>query len=58
MGGVNSSPDYIREMGIGEYPSGRVTDEVHQGGIVSIVRFKQTSGDATVIILNDKSFSF
>ncbi|GAA5908230.1 uncharacterized protein JCM6883_004316 [Sporobolomyces salmoneus] len=36
MGGVNASPDYVREVGIGEYPSGRVTDEVHQGGIVSI----------------------
>lgn len=39
MGGVNSSPNYIREMGLGEFPSGHVTDPVHQGGIVSIVRF-------------------
>ncbi|GAA5941007.1 hypothetical protein JCM1841_006607 [Sporobolomyces salmonicolor] len=36
MGGVNSSPDYVREVGIGEYPSGHITNEVHQGGIVSI----------------------
>ncbi|GAA5856833.1 hypothetical protein JCM8547_008865 [Rhodosporidiobolus lusitaniae] len=36
MGGVNSSPDYVREVSIGEYPSGVVDDEVHQGGIVSI----------------------
>lgn len=34
MGGVNSSPDYINEVGIGS--NGVVTDEVHQGGIVAI----------------------
>ncbi|KAL8280957.1 hypothetical protein RQP46_006636 [Phenoliferia psychrophenolica] len=36
MGGVNSSPDYVKTVGIGEYPSGRITSTVHQGGIVSI----------------------
>jgi hypothetical protein len=39
MGGVNASPDYVREVKIGEFPSGRVTDETKQGGIVSIVSF-------------------
>jgi MFS family permease len=39
MGGVNSSPDYLRTMGIGLFPSGVVTDEIHQGGIVSIYYF-------------------
>lgn len=33
---VNSSPDYLREVGIGNYPTEEVTDTVHQGGIVSI----------------------
>ncbi|BGP22803.1 hypothetical protein JCM10295v2_001694 [Rhodotorula toruloides] len=36
MGGVNAAPDYVRTVGIGEYPSGHVTSTVHQGGIVSI----------------------
>ncbi|GAA5957074.1 hypothetical protein JCM10213_003536 [Rhodosporidiobolus nylandii] len=36
MGGVNSSPDYLREVGIGNYPTEEVTDTVHQGGLVSI----------------------
>ncbi|KAH7046616.1 general substrate transporter [Macrophomina phaseolina] len=35
MGGVNASPRYVAEVGIG-LPNGHVTDEVHQGGIVSI----------------------
>ncbi|CAI4220155.1 unnamed protein product [Parascedosporium putredinis] len=35
MGGVNSSPYYVTEVGIGE-PDGTVTDTVHQGGIVSV----------------------
>ncbi|GLA52796.1 hypothetical protein AnigIFM63604_009675 [Aspergillus niger] len=35
MGGVNSSPRYVTEVGIGE-PDGTVTDTTHQGGIVSI----------------------
>jgi MFS family permease len=35
MGGVNSSPRYVTEVGIG-HPDGTVTDTVHQGGIVSI----------------------
>ncbi|OIW29302.1 major facilitator superfamily transporter sugar [Coniochaeta ligniaria NRRL 30616] len=35
MGGVNSSPRYVVEVGIGR-PDGHVTDELHQGGIVSI----------------------
>lgn len=34
MGGVNASPDYIDQVGIGA--DGVVTDVVHQGGIVSI----------------------
>lgn len=33
---VNAAPDYVRTVGIGEYPSGHVTSTVHQGGIVSI----------------------
>ncbi|KAK3619482.1 hypothetical protein LTR56_023983 [Elasticomyces elasticus] len=36
MGGVNAAPDYVREVSIGEYPSGTVTDQTKQGGIVSI----------------------
>ena len=36
MGGVNAAPDYVREVGIGEYPSGTVTKTTTQGGIVSI----------------------
>ncbi|KAK4141701.1 general substrate transporter [Dichotomopilus funicola] len=35
MGGVNASPRYVTEVGIGE-PNGKVTDTVHQGGIVSV----------------------
>lgn len=35
MGGVNASPYYVTEVGIGE-PDGTVTDTVHQGGIVSV----------------------
>lgn len=35
MGGVNSSPRYVTEVGIGE-PDGHVTNTVHQGGIVSV----------------------
>jgi MFS family permease len=35
MGGVNASPDFVTEVGIG-LPSGVVTDTTHQGGIVSI----------------------
>ena len=35
MGGVNSSPRYVTEVGIG-LPDGTVTDTVHQGGIVSV----------------------
>lgn len=35
MGGVNASPRYVEEVGIG-LPNGHVTDEVHQGGIISI----------------------
>ncbi|KAL0258758.1 hypothetical protein SLS55_006261 [Diplodia seriata] len=35
MGGVNASPRYVQEVGIGR-PNGVVTDTVHQGGIVSV----------------------
>lgn len=35
MGGVNDSPLYVVEVGIGK-PDGTVTDTTHQGGIVSI----------------------
>ncbi|KGO74531.1 Major facilitator superfamily domain, general substrate transporter [Penicillium italicum] len=35
MGGVNSAPKYVIEVGIGK-PDGTVTDTTHQGGIVSI----------------------
>ncbi|KAL1852328.1 hypothetical protein Plec18170_006056 [Paecilomyces lecythidis] len=35
MGGVNSSPRYVTEVGIGE-PDGTVTNTLHQGGIVSV----------------------
>ncbi|KAF4313524.1 Sugar/inositol transporter [Botryosphaeria dothidea] len=35
MGGVNAAPRYVEKVGIG-LPNGQVTDEVHQGGIVSI----------------------
>jgi hypothetical protein len=37
MGGVNASPDYVRVVDIGQYPSGTVTNATKQGGIVSIV---------------------
>ncbi|KAL4781659.1 general substrate transporter [Aspergillus varians] len=35
MGGVNASPNYVVEVGIGE-ADGTVTNTTHQGGIVSI----------------------
>ncbi|KAF2141329.1 uncharacterized protein K452DRAFT_38133 [Aplosporella prunicola CBS 121167] len=35
MGGANASPRYVQEVGIG-LPDGTVTNEVHQGGIVSV----------------------
>ncbi|KAJ5884372.1 hypothetical protein N7504_011944 [Penicillium tannophilum] len=35
MGGVNASPKYVTEVGIGK-PDGTVTDTTHQGGIVSV----------------------
>ncbi|KAJ5669757.1 hypothetical protein N7462_010827 [Penicillium macrosclerotiorum] len=35
MGGVNASPSYVTEVGIGK-PDGTVTDRTHQGGIVSV----------------------
>ena len=35
MGGVNSSPRYVQEVGIGT-PDGKITDTTHEGGIVSI----------------------
>lgn len=35
MGGVNSSPRYVTEVGIGR-PDGTVTNTTHQGGIVSV----------------------
>lgn len=36
MGGVNASPRYVQEVGIG-LPDGTVTNTTHQGGIVSVV---------------------
>ncbi|KAF2657559.1 general substrate transporter [Lophiostoma macrostomum CBS 122681] len=36
MGGVNSAPDYVRVVDIGQYPSGTVNNTTKQGGIVSI----------------------
>ena len=41
MGGVNSAPDYVREVNIGQYPSGTVTNTTKQGGIISIVSTEQ-----------------
>lgn len=35
MGGVNASPTYVTEVGIGT-SGGTVTDTTHQGGLVSI----------------------
>ena len=35
MGGVNASPYYVTEVGIGK-ADGTVTDTTHQGGLVSI----------------------
>lgn len=35
MGGVNASPRYVQAVDIG-LPNGTVTDQVHQGGIVSV----------------------
>ncbi|KAJ5594996.1 uncharacterized protein N7459_001204 [Penicillium hispanicum] len=35
MGGVNASPTYVTEVGIGK-PDGTVTNTTHQGGIVSV----------------------
>ncbi|CAK7270321.1 hypothetical protein SEPCBS57363_004044 [Sporothrix epigloea] len=35
MGGVNSSPRYVEEVGIG-LPDGTITSTVHEGGIVSV----------------------
>lgn len=42
MGGVNASPDYITEVGIG-LANGEVTNTTHQGGIVSIVSVTSTA---------------
>lgn len=36
MGGVNASPDYVREVGIGN-DAGVITNTTKQGGIVSVV---------------------
>ncbi|KAK1024678.1 hypothetical protein LTS16_023826 [Friedmanniomyces endolithicus] len=36
MGGVNAAPDYVRVVNIGQYPSGTVTNQTKQGGIISI----------------------
>lgn len=36
MGGVNASPDYVREVNIG-LANGTVTNQTKQGGIVSVV---------------------
>ncbi|KAK0338010.1 hypothetical protein LTR94_001930 [Friedmanniomyces endolithicus] len=36
MGGVNAAPDYVRVVNIGQYPSGIVTNQTKQGGIISI----------------------
>jgi hypothetical protein len=38
MGGVNASPDYVREVKIG-LADGTVTNQTKQGGIVSVVSF-------------------
>lgn len=35
MGGVNASPRYVTEVGIGT-PDGTITDTTHEGGIVCI----------------------
>jgi hypothetical protein len=35
IGGVNASPRYVTEVGIG-LPDGTVTDTVYQGGILSV----------------------
>ncbi|ERT00300.1 uncharacterized protein SPSK_09021 [Sporothrix schenckii 1099-18] len=35
MGGVNSAPRYVQEVGIG-LPDGTITNTVHEGGIVSV----------------------
>jgi MFS family permease len=35
MGGVNSAPTYVTEVGIGR-PDGTITNTTHQGGIVSV----------------------
>ncbi|CAK7232214.1 hypothetical protein SCUCBS95973_008185 [Sporothrix curviconia] len=35
MGGVNSAPRYVQEVGIG-LPDGTITSTVHEGGIVSV----------------------
>jgi hypothetical protein len=37
MGGVNASPDYVREVNIG-LEDGTITNETKMGGIVSVVR--------------------
>lgn len=36
MGGVNASPDYVREVNIGR-DDGTITNETKMGGIVSVV---------------------
>lgn len=38
MGGVNASPNYVTEVGIG-LPDGTITNTTHQGGIVSVVSY-------------------
>lgn len=45
MGGVNASPNYVQEVGIG-LPDGTVTKTTTQGGIVSIVSFPDSWGHA------------
>ncbi len=44
MGGVNASPRYVTEVGIG-LADGTVTETTKQGGIVSIVSHVQSVHD-------------
>lgn len=39
MGGVNASPDYVKEVNIGN-ADGTITNETKMGGIVSVVCFE------------------
>ena len=52
MGGVNASPDYVREVDIG-LADGTITDQTKMGGIVSVVRIILPFLSPRTLLTND-----